>query len=159
MAAAGHTATDLADFLSVSHGVTCGQSTVSRWLSGQIAHPRCAPQLHAYIEAFAPPPEASRSHRDASIHDPQTPTSAAPPRPLRGSEGSNEPTASANDHLATEFGALAGRAADEPLIGPAQSELVEALNRRLASGPPLSEWDFRAYALQAQVLRLVSSVD
>jgi hypothetical protein len=53
-----------------------------------------------------------------------------------------------------EFDRLAGLAAGEPLLGISQQELISGMNRRLASGPPLSAEDRATYLDQLRILRL-----
>lgn len=140
---AGHTEEQCAVVLSTEFGAELvTQATVSRWASGATKQPSCAAQLLAYCDTYGPA-------RERGV--------------VAESEG-GEPPKRANDdrdgpHVvraipdeATDFSRLAGQAAGEPLLGPAQLELVRGMSRRLQNGPPLSPEDRATYLDQLRIL-------
>ncbi|MBM0126712.1 hypothetical protein [Pimelobacter simplex] len=82
-----------------------------------------------------------------------------PIEPLRAyteryGEPVEQPADTSSPPNASAFAALAGLAADQPLLGPEQQQLVSAVTERLRHGPPLSKHDYRAFELQALLLGL-----
>ena len=142
---AGHTEVSCAEVLSRQFGAsTASQANVSRWESGATKRPRCVPALHAYIDTYGQggpqgkgAPEAPSRPAISHIQDPPV---------TRGADDS-------------EFERIASRAANEPLLGPAQSELVRGMSRRLRKGPPLSQEDRQVYEMQLDILGVLSRPD
>jgi transcriptional regulator with XRE-family HTH domain len=129
---AGHTEAQCATILVREYGVKgASQSNVSRWESGKTGRPGCIDALIAYADAHL-------AHTRGASTDTTPPEASAPSEaPLHG-----------------RFLDLARDAADEPLLGPTQRELVHAMIERLRNGPPLSAEDRSQYADLAEVLRL-----
>lgn len=111
------------------------QPTISRWESGITRQPHCITELLAYCDTYGPDREAVES-AVASL--------GAEPAPEDDRHGSASEMG--------EFLELVARAADEPLLGPRQAELVRGMSRRLALGPPLSPTDRATYLDQLRIL-------
>jgi hypothetical protein len=106
------------------------QASISRYLSGKQAVP--VDTLHAiseYINTFEP-----ESADDASSGG--------------GADADKEPV--------SDFAGMVRRLTDEPLLGPRQAALVDALIERLRSGPPLSADDSSVVAPLMRMLGLGS---
>lgn len=132
---AGHTATQCADNLHEDYGVSgASQSTVSRWESGAIGRPTCIPALIAYTSTHL----ADQDSIDRRRSDPSKAEEVDP----------------ASDTQQATFAGLAARLADEPLLGPLQTELVRGLVSRLASGSPMAPDDRAVAEFLLEVLRL-----
>jgi hypothetical protein len=140
---AEHDMGECARILHTEFGVaTASQPNVSRWETGAIKRPHCAIELLAYCHAYGPSVRSTASARYESRTGQVGDATSTDPSP--------DPTGDEVD----EFDRLAGQAAGEPLLGAAQLELVRGMNRRLASGPPLSPEDRATYLDQLQILRL-----
>jgi hypothetical protein len=131
-----------AEILRTEFGVAAAsQPNVSRWETGTTKRPQCVYELLAYCDTYGPSVRSTASARYESTAGQAGDTSAHP---------SPDPTG----HEVDEFERLAGQAAGEPLLGAAQLELVKAMTRRLASGPPLSPEDRATYLDLLRILRV-----
>jgi hypothetical protein len=140
---AGHGMGECARVLRTEFGVTTArQPNVSRWETGAIKRPHCVRELLAYCDTYGPYPRSAASAR----YEPGTGQAGDPAFP--------GPSPDSADGEIDEFDRLAGRAAGEPLLGTAQLELISGMNRRLASGPPLSPEDRATYLDQLRILRV-----
>lgn len=133
--AAGHGSAACAEVLREEFGVTtASQPNISRWESGATKRPECAPALLQYCDTYGIPEAAApMSHM----------------QPEREADRADGP-----ERDAEAFHRLAGMAADQPLLGPLQTELVSSISQRLREGPPLSPEDRATYLDQLSILRL-----
>jgi hypothetical protein len=132
-----------AQILRTEFGVdVASEPNLSRWESGVTKRPRSVNELLAYCDTYGPNLSSTASGRDESK------TGRVGDASARGR--SPELT----DDEVDEFDRLAGQAAGEPLLGAAQLELIRGMNRRLASGPPLSPEDRATYLDQLRILRV-----
>jgi hypothetical protein len=132
-----------AEILRTEFGVArASQPNVSRWETGAIKRPHFVNELLAYCDAYGPnvsSPASPRHESRAGRVDDASSRGLSPD--LTGDE-------------VDEFDRLAGQVAGEPLLGAAQLELISGMNRRLASGPPLSPEDRATYLDQLRILGL-----
>ena len=140
---AGHDMDACAQILRTEFGVTtASQPNVSRWETGAIKRPHWVNELLAYCDRYGPSVHSTAFARYESRTGQADDASSTDPSP--------DSTVDEVD----EFDRLAGQAAGEPLLGTAQLELVRGMNRRLASGPPLSPEDRATYLDQLRILRV-----
>jgi hypothetical protein len=134
---AGHDMVACAEILRAEFGVAAAtQSNISRWETGAVRRPQCVSQLLAYCERYGPP-----ASTDVSV--------------IGESEAALTGDLTATSEV-DQFDRLARQAAGEPLLGPAQLELVKGMTRRLANGPPLSPEDRATYLDQLRILGVVN---
>ena len=127
---ADHTQAECARILVTQYGVSSArQENVNRWESGAIKRPGCAEQLLAYCGAYG-----------------ETLTASEATDPVDDQARSADPLSTAG------FDDLAGRVVGEPLLGPAQLELVKGMTYRLRHGPPLSSDDRLVFRDQLRIL-------
>lgn len=142
---AGHSQTRCAQVLETEFGVSgAGQSVVARWESGVVRQPKCADRLLEYCTRYGP----SAPGHDTRTREQQQAPSGQPTR-AAGLE-SGVPAGVAFDRLAAAV-------ADEPLLGPMQTELARAMIRRLGDGLALTAEDRATFLDLARALRLVVS--
>jgi transcriptional regulator with XRE-family HTH domain len=138
---AGHDMEACAEILRTEFGVeAASQPNLSRWETGTTKRPHSVHELLAYCDAYGPNVSSTQSARDES-------------RTWRAGDasfGGLSPRLTGDE--VDEFDRLAGQAAGEPLLGAAQLELIRGMNRRLASGPPLSPEDRATYKDQLRIL-------
>lgn len=134
---AGHSMAVCAEKLQeeflVSGGVS--QPTISRWERGVTRQPHCISEILMYCDTYGPDREAVEL--------------AATSRGAVAAGTDNAPARAADSD---DFLSLVARAADEPLLGPHQAELVRGMSQRLAKGPPLSPADRATYLDQLRVV-------
>jgi hypothetical protein len=144
---AGHDMAACAQILRVGFGVaTASQPNISRWETGATHRPQCVNELLAYCDAYGPSARTTVSVRRG---------------PRTGPAGDAITSAPAADSIAgevDEFDQLAGQVVGEPLLGPAQLELVRGMSRRLTYGPRLSPQDRATYLDQLRILRVPDGV-
>jgi hypothetical protein len=140
---AGHDVGACVEILRAEFGVaTASQPNLSRWESGATKRPHFVIELLAYCHAYGPDVSAKASAGCESGTG------------LAGAASSGDLSPGLTGDEVDEFDRLAGQAAGEPLLGAAQLELVRGMNRRLASGPPLSPEDRATYLDQLRILRV-----
>lgn len=130
-AAAGHTQAECADLLTSRFGAPVrSQASISRYVSGKQQMPiDMARAVSQYIMIFEPDEAAGANDARA------------------GSDGREEMPAQ-------QFAGIVRRLTDEPLLGPRQGALVDAMIGRLRGGPPLSEQDAAALTAAMRILAL-----
>lgn len=109
----GHSQGECADALREMGATGATQTSVSKWISGKIAKPRSS--TVAAVRAYVAQAQASSP---------------------AGPEG--QPTADDQAFAQTVSGLRSSR---EPVLGPRQADLVDALIARLRSGSPMSAED------------------
>jgi hypothetical protein len=145
---AGHTERECAEVLRSEFGMPeAKQENVSRWATGATRHPKRPEGLLAYMDTYGP----SHDQEGCGENPPAEAEQAAPSSVGQKADLNNQVDGDA------AFDALAALAARQPLLGPEQRNLVEAITYRLRHGPPLTDADFKAYALQASLLGLTPS--
>ncbi|MFN8049918.1 MAG: hypothetical protein U0Q22_00585 [Acidimicrobiales bacterium] len=135
-AALGHTQAECAEQLRALGAPSADQSSVSKWATGRIARPSPAivNALHQYI-ALAPAGGGASTSR-----------------------GSRAAHMQSDGLEADGFEDMVRGITDEPLLGPRQGDLVDALIERMRSGIPLSEPDLLVLGSLASVLGLTMNV-
>lgn len=129
MAALGHSQRACAERLRELGSTGANQSTVSKWISGDIARPQMKTVLavRSYVEeAF--PAGLPRSSQPELLDDPLA--------------------------QAQQFDDTVRGITNEPLLGPRQGDLIDAVTVRLREGPAMSDSDERALNEQRRILGL-----
>jgi hypothetical protein len=139
--------TTCAQILRADFGVTtASQPNISRWETGATHRPQCVNELLAYCDAYGPSARTTVSVRGGPRTGPADDVVIA------------VPAADSAAGEVDEFDQLAGQVVSEPLLGPAQLELVRGMSRRLAYGPRLSPEDRATYLDQLRILRVPDGV-
>jgi len=126
----GHTQGECAERLRVLGATSADQSSVSKWATGRIQRPS------ASITA------AIRKYIDESPGDGMSRVLTVPSQAKVG-RGEDD-----------VFDESVRELTNEPLLGPRQAALVDAIIERLRSGSPMSEADNDARIAAARLLRL-----
>jgi hypothetical protein len=132
-----------ADVLREEFGVaSASEPNISRWESGITKRPHCVSQLLAYCDTYGESAQLTEfAHHESWTGHIGGATAAGPAPQSMGDD-------------VDEFDRLAGRVAGEPLLGSAQMDLIKAMTRRIASGPPLSPEDRATYLDLLRILRV-----
>jgi hypothetical protein len=120
-----------------------------RILRGQTQQ-RCIDDL---VENYGAP-RRSQSSMSRYLHGRQEPPSEVASAMRRYLSDASEVDGGTTGDITGAFAAVVQDVTGEPILGPRQGALLDAITTRIAAGPPMSASDLEAYGVAARDLRL-----